>query len=68
MSEAKNCEVQTVNFPSLEQFVEYIKTQFEEMKKNGVIEVKEMNISLVDLSEAEKVSIKEKPFFNFKSI
>ena len=49
MSEAKNCEVQTVNFPSLEQFVEYIKTQFEEMKKNGVIEVKEMNISLVDL-------------------
>lgn len=58
MSEAEECEIDTSKLPSLEQFVSYIKAHLEEMKNTGVTEVKEMNVTLIDLSEAEKINVK----------
>jgi len=58
MSGAENCEVETSNLPSVEEFVKYIKTQLEEVKESGVAEIKEMNVALIDLSNAKKVNVK----------
>ena len=58
MSEAEDCTVDMSKLPNEEEFLKKMKEVFENLKQEGVTEVKELNICVLDLSEAEKINIK----------
>ena len=58
MSEAEDCTIDTSKLPSEEEFLKKVTEALEKLKKEGVTEVERINICIIDLSEAERISVK----------
>ncbi|MCP6719684.1 MAG: hypothetical protein KJI71_05745 [Patescibacteria group bacterium] len=57
LSESKNSTIDLSKLPSEEEIRKKIKSELNTLKKEGIVEIEVLNITLIDLSEAEGAKI-----------